>query len=827
VASGPGSEYGSSDWWDDAVSRGPAEMVDVARAVLGDPARTIDERALACRAMTRAAYELGRLADASRAATHAVALAEQANDPSIRTRVVLTAAAVLAETGELAAGLAAIDELLPHATGFNRGRAVMQRAYLLHHAGRLVEALEAADEAHRELADAPTNDLIRVLINRGLIRLQLAHFGPAEADFEEVIRLADGAGHDWNVALAHGNLAVLYGRSRRLPEALRRFAMAEELYQRESRSERALAILHIDRAEVLMHSGMLADAVDAARAALRVVTPSGNTVQLGDAELMVARTELADGHPQRALRSAEQAAATFQRTGRADMSPHARALVAQAGLAAATTPDDVAKQIVSADHVASALRDDGWIDQANALAVAAVRAGRAAGLHAEIVEPVEFLRRRRGDSRRDVAVAGWYAEGVARSAAGDHRGALAACRAGLDLVATIVAEAPDLERRAAASWIATDLDGLALDAAVAAGDVSEVLAVAEQTRARALAGDIDGVGAPASAALADQLAAELGDRVLVVWAVVADRLQAVVVGDGQPRLVDVADATDAVRARDRLVRWLDQAASEPRGAADLARGAAAALDELVLVPLALPTGRPLVVVPDGPVHGVPWGALPGVAGRVVTQAPRAGLWIAAAQRAASPARSAGAVIGPDVSGAATERQALLTAYPQIAIASGPGATREAAAAVLRDCDLVHLAAHGRFRADRPLMSTLRLTGGDDVLAELLPERVAARLVVLSSCEGGAHGSVGGSESLGLAALLLARGAGAVVAPLSAVSDLACGEFVAELHAGLAAGLPVGAALAELRQRWLHAPALGGWAIGAAFACYGSDTARVR
>jgi CHAT domain-containing protein len=120
-----------------------------------------------------------------------------------------------------------------------------------------------------------------------------------------------------------------------------------------------------------------------------------------------------------------------------------------------------------------------------------------------------------------------------------------------------------------------------------------------------------------------------------------------------------------------------------------------------------------------------------------------------------------------------------------------------------------------------LLSTLRLAGGDASLYDTIPERIGARLVVLSSCEGGAQGSADGSEVLGLASVLLARGASAVLAPLTAVRDLECAAFVGDVHREWSSGTAVAAAVARSRSAWLVDGDAGRWAVAASFACFGS------
>ena len=73
----------------------------------------------------------------------------------------------------------------------------------------------------------------------------------------------------------------------------------------------------------------------------------------------------------------------------------------------------------------------------------------------------------------------------------------------------------------------------------------------------------------------------------------------------------------------------------------------------------------------------------------------------------------------------------------------------------------------------------------------------------------------------MSAVLLARGAASVVAPLTAVRDLECAEFVVDVHRELAAGEPVACAVANVRERWLDDDDLSRWAVASSFSCFGS------
>jgi CHAT domain-containing protein len=128
------------------------------------------------------------------------------------------------------------------------------------------------------------------------------------------------------------------------------------------------------------------------------------------------------------------------------------------------------------------------------------------------------------------------------------------------------------------------------------------------------------------------------------------------------------------------------------------------------------------------------------------------------------------------------------------------------AGVLAQHAVVHLACHGRFVADNPLLSSLELDDGrwyahDVELAARCPS-----VVVLSACSVALAAPQPGDELLGFVASLLGAGTRTVVASSVPVPDAAgSAEAMVELHRQLGAGGGAAAALRAVRRRW---PVLG-------------------
>lgn len=821
------NDYSESDYWDRLVQRGPAAALQRVEEVLADPAADEEVRALAHNSAARSLFELGRVRDALAAAR--AALDGSANAGSdVRFVIEMSSSVVVAEAGFVDEALDGLEALASTCDGVDLGRVRLQIGYVLHHAGRLHEALGEFDVSERLFArGGELRDRFRVHQNRGLVLLQQGRLSEAASDFERAEAFAAELGMIAAQAQSVANIAVLHGRARRLTESMQAFDRAFRLFQEAGNPARMMALTEIDRAEVMMHSGLLLDAIDAGRAALELVEPSGNRIMLGDAHLMVARAELAAGHFRAATQSAARSTELFAASGRPDMVPQAQSIALIATMVTERDSERVRSVLGEVDGVVERLRTQGWQASADELALARVRAGLRSGFVEEIRPDVDVLRRGVSDQRRQTALAGWYAEAIGRSLAGGAVGAIEACRTGLDLLDDIVAEASTLEQRSAAMRLGHDLSQFTIELAVDLGDADTVLAAAEGTRARALHDELVGrerhrpLTASGAHRLRGELAARLGNRVLIEWVVVRDDIWAVVFDPEGSRLVRVAGRADVARARDRVVMWLDLAAAEPDESSERALRAARLLDDLLIAPLDLPDGVGVVMVPVDLLHAIPWCGLPSFATRPVSMTPNAQVWMEADRRAAGAIRSVSVVVGPELTGSDTELDAIRRWYPGAAVASGPGANAQSARSMFAGSDLVQIAAHGRFRSDHPLLSTLELHGGEATLYAAIPERVRSKLVVLTSCEGGAQGTADGSEVLGMSAVLLARGASTVVAPLTVVRELECAEFISDVHRELADGEHVACALANVRRRWLADDDLSRWAVASSFGCFGS------
>jgi hypothetical protein len=240
-----------------------------------------------------------------------------------------------------------------------------------------------------------------------------------------------------------------------------------------------------------------------------------------------------------------------------------------------------------------------------------------------------------------------------------------------------------------------------------------------------------------------------------------------------------------------------------------------ALHALVWQPLAaaLDGIERVTLLPHGALHYVPFAALHDGTGWLVERleigvAPGAAAWLAGRTRAAP--RGNGALVvgvgGATLPHVAAEVDAVAAIFGAGArVLRGADATAAALQAAVDGVDVLHLACHGRFRADNPAFSAIELADGPLALhdARRLPLAGAAPVVVLSACETGLSRIAPGDELLGLVRGFLAAGARTVVASAWAVDDAATAGLMGRFHAALASGQRPAAAL-RAAQRALAA-----------------------
>jgi tetratricopeptide (TPR) repeat protein len=208
---------------------------------------------------------------------------------------------------------------------------------------------------------------------------------------------------------------------------------------------------------------------------------------------------------------------------------------------------------------------------------------------------------------------------------------------------------------------------------------------------------------------------------------------------------------------------------------------------------------PLLIAPPAALHALPWGALPALADRDVSVVPSAHAWLRGRKVTAPSNRGAAIVVGPKLEGGAGEALALADCYPQAEVLTAGAATVENVLAALEGKWLAHIAAHGNFRADNPLFSSLMLDDGPLTVHDLHRLKRPPYRLVLSCCDSGVTGSAGADELLGLVAALGQIGTAGVIAPVVAVNDAATVSVTVRIHEQLVGGAMSSEALRMARQ----------------------------
>ena len=210
-------------------------------------------------------------------------------------------------------------------------------------------------------------------------------------------------------------------------------------------------------------------------------------------------------------------------------------------------------------------------------------------------------------------------------------------------------------------------------------------------------------------------------------------------------------------------------------------------------------GGPLVVVPTGRLHAVPWGLMPSLRERATTVAPSASAWLRARRATQPPEHRVVLVGGPRLITGDAEVRDLATRYPDAVVLAHGDASVERVMAAMDGAWLVHIAAHGTFRADSPLFSAIELDDGPLTVYDLERLRQAPYRVVLSSCNSGVGVAVGADELLGLVSALISLGSAGVVASVVPVNDPATVPLMLALHDHLRGGSGLAEALTLARH----------------------------
>ncbi|WP_433040449.1 CHAT domain-containing protein [Dactylosporangium sp. CS-033363] len=832
-----------------ALSR-PADALAAADRLIAagaEPGRA----AVAHQARAIVLRDAGRFPDALEQARLALRLARSARDAGRVADVQGTLGATLALAGRTAAGLAALDAAVAAGTGLAAGRARLRRAGVLAALGRREEALADLDRAipllHRH------GDLVweaRARSNRFGVYVTFGDAARAERDLAIAERLFARTGQELELAFTVHNRAELAVLAGDLPAALARLDEAEERY---TRLGATVSDLVFDRCRVLVAAGLAAEALALADAGVtRLPERSADRAEM---LFFAARAAQAAGRPADAAERARAARDLFK-------AQHRQWWAARAAFVLVQSRHDAGRRdgrtVADAARIADRL-DALHAEEAGA---AHMLAGRLAAHGGRLAEADRHLARAARLGLRGPPyglAAGWLANALRADAHGRTAAALSACRRGLAAAAEHQQRLGAVELRIHAAAHGTELAAIGQRHAVRRDDARMLLRWSERWRAGALApaplrpadepelaadltalrqimNRIDrarasgaGTGslehdrrrleaairartrraaaqrragdAAAAGARPDDVLGRLDGHLLVELVAVDGTLFAVTARDGRTRLHEVGPVAAAVREVE-LARFLLRRLARgrpPRGSEDLLERAGECLQRAVLGPAAADVdGRPVVIAPPSPLHAVPWGMLPALRRLPWCVAPSAALWLRARRLPPDPRRRTVIVVGPGLAGTRAEAARIAEGYRRPVVLDGASATAPRVLAAVDGAATAHIAAHGVFRADNPLFSSLRLADGELTVYDLGRLRRAPRRLVLSSCESGMVAAMPGDELLGMISVLVPLGTTSLLASVVPVNDAATAPLMVRVHAGLRNGEPGGQALAEAR-----------------------------
>jgi tetratricopeptide (TPR) repeat protein len=277
----------------------------------------------------------------------------------------------------------------------------------------------------------------------------------------------------------------------------------------------------------------------------------------------------------------------------------------------------------------------------------------------------------------------------------------------------------------------------------------------------------------------------------------------------------------AVRAFRLNLAAVERASGDARARlAGRARESLQTLHGRLLADLALPAACEAVTfIPHGILHYVPFHALHDgerflIERFDVSYAPSATLLGVVRQRAGRRRRGGALVLAHSADGALPEVLAeaeVVGEHLGARVHAEAGATRVRLAEEGRRAALIHVAAHGQFRQDAPLFSSIQLADGPLTTADVFNLTLPAALVTLSACETGRAVLGGGDELVGLARAFLYAGVAGLLVSQWRVEDGSTAALMARFYAALRSGPLIGhaRALREAQVGFLRAAARDG------------------
>ena len=761
----------------------------------------------------------------------------------------------LVYAGHTQTGLAAFDRALQLSRGVLAGQVLHRRSTALLVLGRYEAALEDTRRAVTVLRRA--GDKLwtaRALTARGLAHHATGLPTRADADFAAAERLfAETSQVLESVYMVH-NRGLVAGSLNDIPAALSYFEEAGSRY----RSLNVLVPdLALDRCFVLLAAGLASDALaEADAAAVDIERARGQSTKRAELLLIAANCALACSKPQMAVDRARAAHRLFRFQQSTWGAARTGLVLARAQYRAGAVSPALLR---GANRAAARLETLG----SSEAALAHLLAGRVALILGRRAEADRHLAAAAMSRRRGPAMSrasGWLSEALRAEAAGHQRRLLAACRRGLEVLDEYRFTLGATELRAQATAHGAELAALAQRHAARSHRPRLLLAWSERWRATALAVPV--VRPSADAALNAGLIAfrkatsqleesqrqgapnvrfrreqqrlegivraralrahgraelgpsvvnitelldELGAAHLIEIVEVDGRIHVLACAAGRVRQFAAGQVDDATRAADfarfalrRLARR--RPGDDPASALAILTAAGPKLQDALLGPAARYLGDDhVIIVPPGKLHAIPWALLPALRDRVVSVAPSASAWMRARAAAPPPRRHVTLVCGPDLITGGAEVPLVAPLYDDVTVLAEGEATSRKVLHAIDGAWLAHIAAHGTFRADSPLFSSLRMYDGPLTVYDFEQLDRAPYRLVLSCCDSGLQAPAGADELLGLVSSLLPLGTAGVVAAIVPVNDHAVVPMMVDLHRYLRAGQTLAESLYSVRR----------------------------
>jgi CHAT domain-containing protein/tetratricopeptide (TPR) repeat protein len=368
-----------------------------------------------------------------------------------------------------------------------------------------------------------------------------------------------------------------------------------------------------------------------------------------------------------------------------------------------------------------------------------------------------------------------------------------------------------------------------VDWLVGRGAMAEALEVAEANRARVLQARL-GRGKTVGPLTADELrgrARTRGELFLSYW-VGPQRSYGWLV---TPTGIEMATLPGEHRLQELVEGYRQAIEQGMRDPLEVDGSPGRELHRVLVAPFrgALAAGSRLVVVPDGPLHALPFAALivadEGAAPRylvddlTLARAPSLVLLPERPDRGVDLRGSAALALGAPVTRDASfarlphaeeDLRAVARSFPATATRTlaGAEATPEGfLGADLGRFGVIHIAAHALVNPASPLDANVVLSpgpAGDRLgVRDLMVAPIRAQLVTISACRSAGAGAYAGEGLVGLAWAVLNAGAERVIAGLWDVPDQSTGSLMSALYANLASGKDPVAALRDAQRALLH------------------------